>query len=917
MFKKIGASVCLLFAMIPVLRAQTPKDVWVDSVFQKMTIAEKIGQIFMITVSTNQDANDLNDVVNRIETNHFGGILFTAGKTLKQATLTNKYQSVSNVPLVIAFDGVSGLGTQLDSVIRFPSALALGSIADDSLLFDLGRDVARQMKLMGIHLNFLPANLADNPNTTPSLTFGADRVRVTSKTLLYQRGLESEGVLSCAKYFPIQGLSVSEAGKGLPAVTLSVDSTQAYPFKMLIKNQLPALMPAAADLPLFYSRKKTALKNLFSSSALTSAFAGKWIRENMDYDGLIMVDVDKMSGPSNKFSPGDAEVFAFQAGNDMLVTSGNVAAAIRKMKKLLRQQKALVPQLEASVKKILALKYDAGLAHRAPVETETLLPRLITAESRILQQKIYRSTATVISNSRNTLPIQSLENKIFTCIVAGDSTKGADFNNKLSRYIPTSLVNFTEKTDTLILFDPPQHQRVIIVAVFPGTTQATWLKLLASLQQSFINREVIVCDFGSPVFRPFASHFQTVITAFSDNKPMLDNIAQLIFGGFGGDASLPVAFGELPAGTAVKTEPLDRLTYSFPETAGMDSRTLDQIEAVANEAIAIGATPGCHVLVARKGKVVYEKSFGHYTYEKQVPVTGETIYDLASVTKVSATLQAVMFMHEKGLIDINKKASVYLPELKQSNKKDFILKDILTHQAGLWPGLPFWAQTVRDNLYLPEFYSQTLSPEYPYLVAEKLYASRIMKDSLWNWIVKARIREKPDRTPFDYRYSDMGFYILQRLAEKILNQPMQDFLAQNLYEPLGAYTTGYLPLVRFPVHRIAPTEMDKLFRRTLLIGTVHDQGAAMLGGAAGHAGLFSNANDLAKLGQMLLQEGHYGGIQYYKPETVRLFTQKQFNNSRRGLGGINPRRVTGTALRRITRRPKLSDIPDSPEPAFG
>jgi CubicO group peptidase (beta-lactamase class C family) len=159
-----------------------------------------------------------------------------------------------------------------------------------------------------------------------------------------------------------------------------------------------------------------------------------------------------------------------------------------------------------------------------------------------------------------------------------------------------------------------------------------------------------------------------------------------------------------------------------------------------------------------------------------------------------------------------------------------------------------------------------------------------MKDSLWQWIIKARIRDKAPRTPYDYRYSDMGFYILQHLAEKLLNQPMEDFLAQNLYEPLGAYTTGYLPLVRFPSERIAPTEKDTVFRKSQLTGYVHDQGAAMHGGIAGHAGLFSTANDLAKVGQMWLQQGWYGGLRYYKPKTIEFFSSKQFSDSRRGLG---------------------------------
>lgn len=341
-------------------------------------------------------------------------------------------------------------------------------------------------------------------------------------------------------------------------------------------------------------------------------------------------------------------------------------------------------------------------------------------------------------------------------------------------------------------------------------------------------------------------------------------------------------------GQSVHTDALARLSYGVPESVGVSSRVLARIRPIMEEAIASGATPGCQTLVVKDGKVIYTESAGHLTWEKKQPVTEETLYDLASVTKISATLQTVLFMHDHGLIDINKKASVYLPELKTSNKADFTLKDILTHQAGLWPFLPFWTQTVKGNAWMPEYYRAAKTDSFPFPVAENLFASRTMKDSLWQWIVKSRVRDKAPRTPFDYRYSDMGFYILQHLAEKLLNQPMEDFLAQNLYDPLGAYTTGYLPLTRFPADRIAPTEQDTLFRKSLLIGYVHDQGAAMHGGIAGHAGLFSTANDLAKLGQMWLQQGSYGGYQYFKPETIDLFSTKQYSDSRRGLGWDKP-----------------------------
>ncbi|HRI80513.1 MAG TPA: serine hydrolase, partial [Cyclobacteriaceae bacterium] len=295
-------------------------------------------------------------------------------------------------------------------------------------------------------------------------------------------------------------------------------------------------------------------------------------------------------------------------------------------------------------------------------------------------------------------------------------------------------------------------------------------------------------------------------------------------------------------------------------------------------------TPGCHVLVAKDGKVFFEQSMGSLSYDQKIPVTDETIYDLASVTKISATLQTTMFLAERGLIDLNKKASFYLPELRGSNKQDLILKDILTHQAGLWPTVFFWTKTIQNSRHLPEYYSTEESPDYPFPVSGNIFAVKSMKDSLWKWTIESKMREKPARTPYDFRYSDVGSYILKELAERILNQPMEDFLAQNFYEPLGAYTIGYLPLNRFPIERVAPTENDTLFRKNLLVGYVHDQGAAMNGGIAGHAGLFGDANDLAKLGQLWLQKGHYGGLQYFKPQTIDLFSTKQYEGSRRALG---------------------------------
>lgn len=307
------------------------------------------------------------------------------------------------------------------------------------------------------------------------------------------------------------------------------------------------------------------------------------------------------------------------------------------------------------------------------------------------------------------------------------------------------------------------------------------------------------------------------------------------------------------------------------------------------EAVAMEATPGCYALIAKDGKVVFEQAVGWLTYEKQQPVTEGTIYDLASMTKVLGTVQIIMFLYEKGLIDINKKASVYLPELRGTNKKDLTLIDILTHQSGLLPFIPLWPKTMDiNNEFDPHYYSHARDEAYPFQIAPNLFGSTHLKDSLWRWTLESNLLEKPARTPYSFRYSDLGPWILYMLAEKLLNQPIDEFLRQNIYEPIGAWTTGYLPLDRFDVSLIAPTEKDTIFRKGLVAGTVHDERAAMLGGVAGHAGLFSNAGDVAKLGQMLLQKGYYGGHQYFRPETIDLFTKKQFKPSRRGLGWDKP-----------------------------
>ncbi|MBL7870037.1 MAG: serine hydrolase [Cyclobacteriaceae bacterium] len=879
MLKKVFFSI--LFILIELsLSGQDLKKQWVDSIFQTLNNQEKIGQLFMLSTSSylNEDQND--QLTELIKDYRPGGILITQGGPKSHATLINKLQSKSQVPLLVGLRGEWGLGQTLDSTLSFQKPFLLGAIQNDNLIFELGEEIAREMHELGIHINFAPnVNFEVQQPYPNSLRYLSDNPsRASHKALAYIKGLQKNGVLACAMYFPF--INPEEFTHQLDSslyIDIPVDSLALSVLSQLSKAEIDGIL--TTNISIIKQEQE-------NNSKVLELFVSDVIKSKLNYKGLIFGEIPHLQKIVGDQPDGEIEKLAFEMGHDMLIDPEDLGDAVKRINRAVRRDKKLEARLDDAVKKILTAKYNAGLATAQIINTDNLISRLSSPSAKALKHKISESAVTVLRNSKNSIPISLLEGKKFVSISIGKEDQN-EFSRYLSKYAWVQHYALRQATDTMAIKKSIANADVVIVGVFPFSSSfikniSPFFKRLAS------KKEIIICHFGDPQELAYWEGMPSVIACYTDEDWMPKIAAQIMFGGLSAHGILPVTVGEFIEGQGITTKTLNRFSYGLPEEVGMDSKTLEQIDIIAREAIDIGATPGSHVLVAKDGKVIYEHSNGWLTYQNKIAVTENTIYDLASVTKVTATLQTVMFMYEKGLIDVNKKVSVYLPELKNSNKKDYTIKDILTHQAGLWPFLPFWAETVKNGTLMPEYYSTKKSTDYPYPVAEDVFASKAMKDSLWQWIIKSKVREKPPRTVFDYRYSDMGFYILQHLAEKLLNQPMQDFLDQNLYEPLGAYTLGYLPLNKFPSTQIAPTEDDKLFRKKLLTGYVHDQGAAMHGNIAGHAGLFGNANDLAKLGQMLLQRGHYGGEQFYKPETIDFFIGKQYETSRRGLGWDKP-----------------------------
>ena len=887
------------FMAPPVLVTEDSKEQkqWVDSIMNKLTLEEQIGQLFMVAAYSNGNQAHFNEIDRLITEYNLGGLIFFQGGPVRQAQLTNRYQAKAKVPLLIGIDAEWGLSMRLDSTIVYPKQMTLGAVTDNRYIYNLGAEIARQSQLMGIHVNFAPVVDVNVNPANPVIgyrSFGENKYKVAAKAKAYSRGMQQNGVMASAKHFPGHGDTDSDSHYTLPVIKHDLqrlDSIELYPFKELIADDVMSIMVAHLAVPALDSTKNRA-------TTLSPKVVNGLLKDSLGFKGLVFTDALNMKGVANYYSPGEVDYHAFMAGNDVLLFAENVPLAMKKIKEGIENGKIAREELEKRVRKILMAKYWAGLNSYQPVNTDNLVMQLNNPEAYLVKQKLFEQAITIVKNKDNLLPYQTLENKKFASISIGNKSNTA-FQEILGKYAPFKHYFINKNTSDPKVYSNLQNtlaefDQVVVgihdVSKYPrnnyqiNRNDVLFLKSLNKLTN------VVVVVFGNPYTLQYFDEFEHLVCAYED-ETMAQTIApQILFGALPASGRLPVSASKnMPEGTGMDTRFLGRLGYSIPEAVDMDSRVLTRIDRIAEDAIKDLATPGCQVLVAKEGKIVHEKSYGYYTYDKNVPVNNETVYDLASITKVGATLQATMFLEENGKFDINDKASQYLSELKNTNKEELVIADILTHQAGLIPYIPHWTQTIDEFGFKPDFYHLGYTEKYPLQVSQGLYTIPTLPDSLWKWTIESDLRKKPRyKRKYDYKYSDLSFYILREMSERMLNQNISDFLDENFYHPLGLPYLGYLPLKRVSINQIPPTENDVYFRQTLVRGVVHDPGAAMSGGIAGHAGLFSNAHNLAVLMQMNLQGGYYGGKQYLQPATLKKFTKKHFEDNRRGLGWDKP-----------------------------
>ncbi|GJM61976.1 glycoside hydrolase family 3 N-terminal domain-containing protein [Persicobacter diffluens] len=873
---------------------------WADSVYQAMTPEQRIGQLFMVAAYSNKGSEEKKMIERLICDYHVGGLIFFQGGPVRQVNLLNHYQQMAQTPLWVGMDAEWGVSMRLDSVPSFPRQMTLGALPNGQLVEEMGALVAEQFKRLGMQVNFAPvADINVNP-ANPVIgtrSFGEKSSNVTQKSQAYVNGMQRNGVMANAKHFPGHGDTGKDSHYALPVIPYGrtrLNEVELQPFRSLIQGGVQSVMVGHLQLPLIDDRPNR-------PASLSDKVIKGILRQDLRFDGLVFTDALNMGAVAKNFEVGQAEVQALVAGNDVLLFPSNVPKAIAAIQDALKEGVLDSIQLETSVKKILRAKADYGLNNFQPLSTVGLAEALNTPAVKALRFKMYEEAVTLATNRDDYLPIQVLDTTQFAYLALNSKSPKVKLDEYLNRYADVKSMALAPKSslEQIRKVEEKLSKYEVIVVGIHGMNNSSKSRygihreqqlLIERLQQK--GHQVITVAFGNPYALQYLTPMHHLICAYDEVEEAYQAAAALIFGAIPAKGKLPVSAGVLfPAGTGLGTQYLRRLRSGTPEMEGMNHQVLDKIDSIAQRAMALKATPGMQVLVARNGRIIFDKAYGYHTYNKKKKVRTTDLYDLASVTKVAATNQVMMYLYGQGLVDIDKKASAYLPELKGTNKENMILRDILAHQAGLFAYYPFWDSTMVDKKPNPQFYSKVQKTNYRVPVSSGLYALNHLPDSLWAWAVQSPLRQKPDNRfnkPFNYRYSDIGMYMMYELSSDILNQPMEEFIENQIYASLGATSLGFRPKNRVPVARIIPSEKDTYFRNTLLAGDVNDPHAAMHGGAWGHAGLFGDALDLAKVMQMNLQGGYYGGIRYFSPQVVEEFTKQQYRQNRRGLGWDKP-----------------------------
>ena len=911
--------ICMLFvtvgAQTPMILKQGGADSqecmeWVEARLKKMTLKEKIGQLFIHTVAPQNTESNRKNIQKAVKEYGIGGLLFSGGQWETQVKLTNLAQEMAEIPLLITFDGEWGLAMRLKELPSFPKNRVLGCIENDSLIYEYGKEVARQCREIGVHVNFAPVADVDNNPMNPVIntrSFGGSPQNVANKVLAYSRGLEEGGVLSVCKHFPGHGDTNVDSHKALPVLKFSrerMDSIEMYPFRKAVEAGLGGVMVGHLEVPALSKRP----------ASLSSDIIGI-LQKEFGFKGLVFTDALEMKGISNN---ANVCAQALIAGNDMLLAPRNLKRELDGVLNAVKVGQLTEEQITEKCRKVLTFKYALGLCQKQFIQLSGLEQRLKNSQSDKLMEQLEKAAVTLVSNDGGVLPLD-IEMKNTAILNIGKASQGVAFHKQLGRYLSVDCIQAYSDSIPFLKKRLQAYDRVI--AVVHTEKYGAYQSMLDELA----GKKPLVYVYLTPMKdiynRGKAWKKAAAVVLAHSGKPAVQNfVADVLMGRQKATGRLSVEVKEyrLP-GEGGSLELESKKVYR-PGDYGMDASVLSKIDEIALEGISAKAYPGCQILILKDGIPVYDKCFGTFTYTDTTKVRPEHLYDIASLTKTTATLLAVMKLYDEGKFGLTDKISKYVPALQGSAKARITIEELLLHQSGLPAFWPFYREAINDSSYLgttflknrvdsrhrlqidkrlyvvdgfkykDKYVSGVRSEDFSLQVADDMFISPEFSKRMIEMIASEEIPLK-NRS---YRYSCLNFMLLKEMVEQISGMPLDEYLDKEFYTPMGMQHTLYRPLTRFKKNQIAPTvQKDYLRNRQILQGYVHDEIAAFMGGVSGNAGLFSNARDVAKVYQMFVDQGQYGGKRYLSLETCRFFMTYKSRISRRGLGFDRPDSLPG------------------------
>ncbi len=840
------------------------KEQWVNYWMKKLTLEEKVAQMIMPDargIFLARDNKEFKRLVHYVKNRKVGGLIFFRGDVYETADMINYFQKIAEVPLLISADFEWGTAMRLDYTTHFPPAMGIAATGKPEYAYKVGKITAIEGRAIGIHQNYAPTVDVNNNYRNPIInirSFGETPEIVSKFAIPFIKGLQENGMIATAKHFPGHGDTDVDSHLDLPVINhpkSRLDSLELKPFKESIEAGVKSIMVAHIFFPQIDTGK--GLPSTLSYNIITGI-----LKNELGFKGLIVTDAMNMRGVTKLYSNALASVLAVKAGNDIILIPPDPDEAIDAIVKAVKRGEISEKRIDESVRKILEFKYDLGLHKNRFVDMDKIRDIVTTEEHLRKAKEISRESITVVKND-GILPILQFDDKKIlhiTIIDSRDLNSGVSFEEELSkRYNNISFERVDPRSTNgelnAILSKVNNYDIVIVSAYVRVRAYQASLSLMekhAKFLRQVIDsgKPVVLISFGNPYIVVDYPDVKAYICSYSDAKPVVEATAEVLFGEVSPQGKLPINIpGFAALGTGL-TYPKTTLRYDYPDEAGFDANKLAKLDTIMEKAIQDSATPGAVLLVVRNGIIAYHKAFGTYSYDPYSrKVNVNSIYDMASITKVAATTISIMKLYEEGKIDLDDPVAKYLPKFAQNGKDKVTIKNLLLHNSGL----PSWRP----------FYQLCKSPDE---ILDSIYAQPL-------------VYKTGDSTV----YSDLGFITLGKIVEVVTNMPLDQYVKKTFYIPLGMKSTTFLPPKDW-VDFIAPTEYDSLLGG-FVHGVVHDENARALGGVSGHAGLFSNARDLAVLMQMILNGGEYGGKKFFKKETVELFTKRWPNN--RGLGWDN------------------------------